>query len=44
MKDQVNLRLSAEAKRILKTLAAGNGISQAAVIEQLLRKQERGER
>ena len=41
MKKQQGLRLTEEAKRILETLALANGISQAAVIEQLLRQKAR---
>jgi hypothetical protein len=41
MKKQQGLRLTEEGKRILETLALANGISQAAVIEQLLRQKSK---
>jgi len=38
MKIPVGLKLSAEAIRLLKALAASKGLSQASVIEMLLRE------
>jgi predicted DNA-binding protein len=41
MKQAVSFRLSQEAKRLLKNLAEQNGISQASVLEMLIRKESK---